>query len=300
MVGKTILWRGALAAAVAPALLVAAVTAKVYRLTHPPRRHEVSETLAGAVVPGETVRFRASDGVLLSGRFIEGRPGMPPVLLCHEHGKDATSLLDMAALLQGAGFHVLTFDFRAHGHSEGDRSTMGVAEKRDVIGAVDYLEARGGSGPVGVYGVGMGAYAAVLAAGDRRTIRVLVLDGLYPDFRSVLRRRVFGDASLAERHVGFVADVAFSALNMGALDPGRAADVLPGLVGRHVLLIAPAGDTRLADAMEAMYASIPEQREADGNLVVLPATRVDSVGGRSLTHYEERVLEFLRRRLGGV
>jgi hypothetical protein len=84
------------------------------------------------------------------------------------------------------------------------------------------------------------------------------------------------------------------------IDDERAADALPLLIGRDVLLVAPAADADLTREMEAMYAAIPEQRDADGNLVLLPGTRSENLYGEELEMYQQRVASFLWSRLIGV
>jgi pimeloyl-ACP methyl ester carboxylesterase len=206
----------------------------------------------------------------------------------------------VALALSRAGFTVLMFDFRAHGDSAGERSSLGVLEKRDVVGAVDFLGTLEGleTKRIGVFGVGMGAHAAVLAAADRPALRVLVLDGLYPDASYELARRVYLDWSFAVDHLSFVSGGMLAALNGSAGPEARAADVIGHLLGRDLLFLAPASDTRLADEMMRMYETVPDQADADGNLVVLPATHADGLYASDLTRYHERVAEFFSTRLG--
>ena len=115
--------------------------------------------------------------------ILEGDPLRPFIVVCHELGASKASVVDLGILLQKEGFNVLLFDFRGHGGSEGDVSGLGGQEKRDVLGAIDFLQKGRGveARHIGLYGVGMGAHAAVLAAVERPALRVLVLDGLYPD-----------------------------------------------------------------------------------------------------------------------
>jgi hypothetical protein len=49
--------------------------------------------------------------------------------------------------------------------------------------------------------------------------------------------------------------------------------------------------------MQAMYATLPEQRDSERNLVTLPATRGSGLGSDDLARYQERVVEFFRSRL---
>jgi pimeloyl-ACP methyl ester carboxylesterase len=201
--------------------------------------------------------------------------------------------------LHRQGFGVLLFDFRGHGQSEGKSSTLGLDEKRDVIGAVEFLADREGREPprVGIYGVGMGAHAAVLAAADRPSLHVLVLDELYPDASYRLSRQVFSGWQAGVRHLSFLPDGLFTLMSGTRIGQHRAADALPGLTGRHLLLLAPVGDPVLLAEMQRMVQSIPEQRDVDGNLVVLPVTGGGGLYGEALEQHNQQVLEFFQERL---
>jgi pimeloyl-ACP methyl ester carboxylesterase len=298
-------WRSPLGALAVVLLLAAgggigATAYQVFRQTAPRRATEVPIDFESMMVRAENVRFPSTDGIDLAGWLIRGAPDQAPIVLCHDLGSSKASLVNVALALSRAGFTVLMFDFRAHGDSAGERSSLGVLEKRDVVGAVDFLGTLEGleTKRIGVFGVGMGAHAAVLAAADRPALRVLVLDGLYPDASYELARRVYLDWSFAVDHLSFVSGGMLAALSGSAGPEARAADVIGHLLGRDLLLLAPASDTRLADEMMRMYQTVPDQADADGNLVVLPATHADGLYASDLTHYHERVAEFFSTRLG--
>jgi hypothetical protein len=124
-----------------------------------------------------------------------------------------------------------------------------------------------------------------------------VLEGLYPGAGFPLAQRVWGGWRAGARYFSFASEGWFDLTRRVKISDHRAADALGRLVGRDVLLIAPAGDAELATEMERMYASIPDQRDGDGNLVVLPATQLDGLYGEAATRHRERVVEFLRTRL---
>ena len=298
-------WRSPLGALAVVLLLAAgggigATAYQVFRQTAPRRATEVPIDFESMMVRAENVRFPSTDGIDLAGWLIRGAPDQAPIVLCHDLGSSKASLVNVALALSRAGFTVLMFDFRAHGDSAGERSSLGVLEKRDVVGAVDFLGTLEGleTKRIGVFGVGMGAHAAVLAAADRPALRVLVLDGLYPDASYELARRVYLDWSFAVDHLSFVSGGMLAALSGSAGPEARAADVIGHLLGRDLLLLAPASDTRLADEMMRMYKTVPDQADADGNLVVLPATHADGLYASDLTRYHERVAEFFSTRLG--
>ena len=138
---------------------------RVLAVTHPTREHDVID-FDSMRMNVQRVRFPAVDGPMLTGVFLDGDGEKPPVLLCHDLDSSKESLVGVAMQLNSRGFPTLLFDFRGHGESEGGPSTLGLTEKRDILGALDYLggQARSELKRVGIYGVGMGAHAAVLAA----------------------------------------------------------------------------------------------------------------------------------------
>ena len=298
-------WPGALVVVAALAVLsvLGVVGRQIYGVTHPPRQPEMSLNLGAELARVETVQFRSTDGVALRGWLLRGEPGKPAVLLAHDLGESKNALINLAIALNKAGLTVLAFDFRGHGGSGGSGSTLGVDEARDVLGAADFLadlpdgevDARG----IGAFGAGMGAHAVALAAADRPILRVLVLDGLWPDARWMLVGRTFRDWPWAQRNLGAIPALVFPLVVGTSVDSRRAADVLPAVARRDLLLVAPAGDARLDDAMKAMYATLPERKDAERNLVTLPGTRASGLTGAELARYHGQVVGFFLSRLAG-
>jgi pimeloyl-ACP methyl ester carboxylesterase len=280
-------------------IALGAATVRVYASTHPGHREAAPFDFEAMAVRAEPVEFSASDGVLLRGWLLRRGPQDPPVVLCHDLGTSRGSLVGMAIALHKAGFTVLLFDFRGHGDSDGSRTTLGVLEKRDVLGAVEFLSGPEGTDAtrVGLYGVGMGAHAAVLAAADLRQVKVLVLDSLYPDADFELIRKVYSGWEFGRRNLSFVPRTIFGVMTGTGTRSPSAAEVIGRLTGRDLLLLAPAGDSRLVGEMRRMYESIPDQADADGNLAVLPATRSGELYGEQLERYRERVADFFTSRL---
>ena len=278
------------------ALGVCAVGVQVFRSTHPPLDPGKPFDFAAIQVSVEAVRFEAADGVDLAGWFLTGDPGSPALLLCHDWGRSKASLTQLALDLNDEGFHVLALDFRGHGASERRGSTFGLREKRDVLGALDWLKSRGFEGKrVGVYGVGMGAYAALLAAEGRQRIGVFVLDSPYPDATEPLVERVYAEWAIAEDWLGFLPRTLFQA---GGGGHGPSSDALfERFVGRDVLLLASDGDAATAERLKRLVEAIPRQPDHDGSLLILPATHGEGLFGEDRGAYHRRVSRFFADRL---
>lgn len=292
-------------AATAAVLVVVALGALVWsvnRAVHPARVVETVGETVSTLVRYEEVTFPAVDQVPLAGWLFRNRPGSPAVILCHDAGSGKSSLMTIAVPLQKAGFAVLAIDFRGHGESGGSGTTFGVDESRDIQGAVRFLAEGDDQGrtpvkEVGVYGIGMGAHAAVLAAREDTRIRTLVLDGLYPDAGWKLRRELFGNWRFGSRWLGATAETVFNLLRRTRADRFTASEALPGLTGRDILLIAPSGDHDLAEEVRRLYETIPEQLNADGNLVTLPSAGTGTLFGENMQLYRQRVVAFFAGRL---
>ena len=69
-----------------------------------------------------------------------------PMTVIMSHGYAGTRLekglpaLALAKAIVDAGYHVLMFDFRNSGNSEGNITTVGSLEKEDVLGAIDWVQ----------------------------------------------------------------------------------------------------------------------------------------------------------------
>ncbi|MEN9938518.1 MAG: hypothetical protein RLZZ387_5097 [Chloroflexota bacterium] len=191
---RAALWASAVLAALLLALYlgVSAYAASVVTL---PQRDAIDVTPAVNGLAFEDVRFAASDGdVSIAGWYIPRQGATRAVVLMH--GKDSSratefagDFVDLGAALHARGFAVLMIDMRGHGQSEDARFTFGLRERRDIIGAVDWLEAQGfRPGAVGVLGVSMGAASAIGALADDPEIGALVADCSYADIYPLMQR----------------------------------------------------------------------------------------------------------------
>jgi pimeloyl-ACP methyl ester carboxylesterase len=112
------------------------------------------------------------------------------------HGKDCsrgselkTSTHALVKELHDRGFAVLMIDLRGHGESAAARMSYGLHERHDVLGAVDWLLARGfAAHHIGLFGASMGGACAIGAlAQDPQLVGPLVLDSSFADFDAMMK-----------------------------------------------------------------------------------------------------------------
>ena len=148
------------------------------------------------------VIYSRRDRLKLSAWYLPN--GDPERCVLLVHGRNASKqnaisgkIVEFGAALHEAGFSVLMIDLRGHGESEGERYSFGVYERRDVLGAVDFLLKQGlNPGDIGVYGLSMGGGAAIGAAADEPAIGMLVLDSTFADLNPLIEEQWENESGL--------------------------------------------------------------------------------------------------------
>jgi hypothetical protein len=110
------------------------------------------------------------------------------VVILHGHNNSYDFYNYRAPFLHEAGFNVLLFDFRAHGRSEGKHMTFGYEERRDVLGAVDFLHERG-MRHIGLLGFSYGGIVSMVSAPICPNIEAVVSDGGPARMRTAIAQR---------------------------------------------------------------------------------------------------------------
>lgn len=143
--------------------------------------------------PEKVSFFSRAGEVELNGWFVEGDLSWTVVLV---HGLDMNRgseyILSTVPIYLERGYSVLCFDLRGHGESGSARLGLGPREAGDVLGALDFLEARGVCPEqVILHGWSLGAVAVLLAAADyEHEVLVVIEDSAYAELLPVLDRNL--------------------------------------------------------------------------------------------------------------
>lgn len=158
-----------------------------------------NDTDPGALgLPFEVRRLRTRDGVSLEGWYVP-----PPdtaarglVALFHGYSASKASLVREARAFHELGYATFLIDFRGSGGSDGNDTTIGVAEAEDVACTWEYVRAQWPAQPVVLFGQSMGS-AAILRAVAVRDVRpnALVLESPFDRLLSTVQNR-FGSMGL--------------------------------------------------------------------------------------------------------
>ena len=195
--------------------VVAALVALVVRYLMNPPRQPLWAAPDDLGMDFEGVQFPAQDGVRLAAWFIPGissklRDGATIVLvhgllwnrlgeagedmMAQVIGAEPVDLLRLAYVLHQEGYHVLMFDLRNHGGSGAvSPVSFGKNEKRDLVGALDYLGMRPDvdNGRIGAVGFSMGANTVLYALAETEAIQAAVV--VQPTSPALFARRYARD-----------------------------------------------------------------------------------------------------------
>ena len=144
-------------------------------------------------LPWEDVAFPSrGDAVPLVGWYLPAPGDSRSVIVIQgtdQHRNDpATRALELGRDLVDRRFSVLLFDLRARGESVVNRSREGDREQSDLLGALDYVEARGiRVERIGLLGFSLGAGVAILVAAQEPRIADIVSDSGFMDYVSDIR-----------------------------------------------------------------------------------------------------------------
>lgn len=145
-------------------------------LTHP--ACTLSADPARADLTFEDIRFQSPRGLALRGFFMPGTNGAT-VIVVPAYANDRGGDLPDAALLNRAGFNVLTFDSPVCAGAA--VHTLGVAEADDVLAAYDYLRTRPDVDPgrISLHGFSSAGSTSLFAAARLPALRAVSAMGGY-------------------------------------------------------------------------------------------------------------------------
>ncbi|MCP4416290.1 MAG: alpha/beta fold hydrolase [Chloroflexi bacterium] len=182
-------------------LLLAFFHNRATQLVAPPRSYTHQTPANFGISDWQDITFTTSDGLQLSGWYIpaQGKDGAT-LIFVHGLGSNRSSLLDQAAMLAADGYGAILFDLRAHGRSEGEKSSWGLLEVADIEAALIFLQQQSevNSEKIGVIGHSMGGAIAIRAAAQIPAINVVVAENTYTNFADNKARLTVSFARLPE------------------------------------------------------------------------------------------------------
>jgi pimeloyl-ACP methyl ester carboxylesterase len=252
-----------------------------------------------------------SDNTAARGWLLRGDPGAPAVLLLHGYGEDRSWLLNLGVTLNSVtNFTVLWTDARGHGPAPPVKWTsFGGRETDDVTSALNYLRSlktRDGKPlvgtAIGIYGLEMGAYSALLATvqSDNQDVRALALDSVPASPEITLQTALARRVGTGNPLFRFLARNGAKIYLRDSYRDTPACEPASRLLNRNILLIAGAEAPELRASTEALAACLPGQNQIEMQTTVAPlGFNLPYLPGPQSDLYNRRVIDFFNRTLRG-
>lgn len=220
---------------------------------HPPRIIATGELLRQNNIEYREIELTTEDGVKLSAWYTPPQNGAV-ILVAHGHADRRAE--DFYLLFASHGYGVIAWDFRAHGTSEGDFSTIGYYEVYDVKAALDFALAQPEIEHIGGWGGSMGAVTMIRAAAQYPQIEAVVADSPFASLEDAIHLRV--PYPILQPLIQFIAE---NETGLSA-DLVRPVDEIAQISPRPVFIIQGMGDTAIPlDSGQRLFNAAGEPKE---------------------------------------
>ncbi|MFN2516741.1 MAG: alpha/beta hydrolase family protein [Pyrinomonadaceae bacterium] len=284
-----------------------ALASIVYGITRPPLSSYLVTPQTFAQISGSALKvtdeeWRNRDGTQARGWLLRGAEGAPAVIFLHRYGGDRSLLFNLGMKVnEGTNFTVLWPDLRGHGLAPPVTWTsFGAKEGEDILAALDFLRALKGPNQskligdrVGVFGVELGAYAALLAASQDASVKVLVLDSVPRNSDELVNASVSNDLSVNNGVLMYLARAATRVYFYGHYQNKSSCDLATGLKIQRVLLLAGADDGYLRDSTKSLGGCFPNRTNVELKMdLPLTGYTLPSATGEQGEAYDRPVIDF--------
>lgn len=220
---------------------------------HPPRQTASGTLLQENEIDFQEVELTTEDDVRLSAWYTPPQNGAV-ILVAHGYGGARTE--HYHALFASHGYGVVSWDFRAHGKSGGEFSSLGYYETLDAKAALDFALAQPGVEHIGAWGGSMGAVTMIRAAAQYPEIEALVADSPFVTLEEEMNLRV--PFPIMRSLIRFFAERESGV----TLDSVRAVDDIARISPRPVFLIQGMGDRMIPlDSAQRLYEAAGQPRQ---------------------------------------
>ncbi|MEW6401388.1 MAG: alpha/beta hydrolase [Chloroflexota bacterium] len=251
----------------------------------PPRVIASGDFLRANKIEYQIIELTTEDGINLRAFYTPPQNG---AVILVAHGHAGTIPEDIYAMFARYGYGVLAWEFRAHGESGGDFTSLGYYEVLDMKAALDYALSQPHVEHVGAWGGSMGAVTSIRAGAAYSQIEAVVADSAFDTLEGVFEVRV--PYPTIRPFIRFFAEME-TGLNQDVVRP---VDEIGRISPRPVFLIQGLGDYSIPyRSAENLYAAAGEPKyfwegEKAGHL---------GMYGSFVGEYKQRVIEFFEEYL---
>ena len=259
-------------------------------------------SVSGRVLKVTDETWANADGSRARGWLLKGAEGAPAVILLHRYGADRSFLFNLGVKInETTNYTILWPDLRGHGMSPlVARSTFGTRESEDLLAALDFLRNTTSDNKnklvgdrYGVYGVELGAYAALKAAQTANQIKALVLDSVPRDPDELLQAAASSCTGVDLNLLHALSRIATKISFLGTYDNTSACQIARSIRDQRVLLLSGNDAGYLRDSTSSLRACLANQANVETRTdLPLSGFSVPSATGEQGEAYDRIVIDF--------
>jgi len=247
------------------------------------------------------------DGTSSRGWLLRGTDNSPAIILFHKYGADRSYVLNLGVKLsESSNFTVLMPDLRGHGENPPvKRTSFGGSESNDATAAIQYLrslktpEQNPLVSDIGIYGVELGAIAAISAAAKDLNVKALVLDDVPQDSDAVLAaaigKRFPFASSITSKFASFGTSLYFYD---GSYKVGTPCEQARTLVKRKVMLLAGVDAPEFQESTQKLSKCFPPGTLTEAKFDLSPSGySIVNASIEQAESYDQHVIDFFKQAL---
>lgn len=273
-----------------------------WSLIHPEKR-SLPKFSTNIVIEYDDVQFKdISKTISLKGWYFKAKGSDKTIIMAHGYKNNRLQFdektLEMISGLQSKGFNVLTFDFRNSGLSGGDKTTIGIYEKDDLLGAIRYAKSLGNKHIV-LMGFSMGASTSIHAAAQSPDVEAVIADSPFDDLDTYLKDNLSVWSSLPK--FPFNETILLTVKLMANVDPKKLSpkEDIKSIAPRPVMLIHGKDDNSIPIRnSEEIYKAYFAKNNQNITLWKVEGARHVGSYEKDTKEYMKRVYDFLGKVYG--
>ena len=292
--------------------VVGSLSFVVYCISRPEKRPyvvtpESFSRISGRAITVSDETWHNRDGSNARGWLLKGAEGAPAVVLLHRYGGDRSWLFNLGVKInETTNFTILWPDLRGHGENPPVKSsTLGIREDNDLLAALTHLRSLKSEnqrmlvgGPFGVYGVELGAYAALKAAhAEHNLFKVLVLDSVVSSPNDLMNTAIANCVGLENSMVQYFSRFAMRAYLMGP-DNTDACSFAKSIPYQRILLLSGPDAGNLRETTNSLKGCFPDPARVETRTdLPLSGYSLPATTGEQGEAYDRVVIEYFDRNL---
>ena len=241
----------------------------------------------------EPFSVQSEDDIPLEGWFVPAKKRSSTTLfVLHGWGANRSDVLPSTIFL-GEHYNLVYFDFRNHGVSGGEESSLTCSEMKDFIAVVKYTKLNRAPmcRQMAVFGFSMGASVAIVGSTKLPDMQAVVAESPFASFNEIVSR-------FAERFYGiprFIVPLTliFTRMRLG-FDPEECAPLyhVAKLSPRPLFIIQAASDASMpVSEGQGIYETAKEPKE----IWIVPNADHGEVFEKTGVEYQKRILAFYQK-----